>query len=1347
VGFLLVHRVVWRAAWPAVFVVAVATLVAGPVAPAAEAAPAYSIVQIGTGALHPNALNNLGEVVGATPPGDLPWAWKDGSFLQLDAPPQGWLAAGNDAGYKSGAVDVNDLGQVLGAFSQFCSSSCQADTSLGVWDASGKLQFVGPMGTTNGPPIAIAINNRGDVLGGVESATDNLSVPDDWFYLPAGGAATTLPFTGNQNGPCCLGWLDLNDHGEALAVGGPLDSADKAQSYTWSGAIAGPIDIEPAALNDNGVIVGLHHFPDESAFVARGALYENGQIVDMGTSTDVPQSNPTAINNHDEVVGDNATSQEPFLWSEGTFVALQSLLPSGSGWTLQHAIDINDRGQIVGTGTLNGHAAAFLMTPPPVSVNSTGDESDQTPMDGVCDTGPAVGGVVPCTLRGAIQTANEAPGETIKFNIPTAGAVARIAPNGALPEIAVPVTIDGSTEPLAGMVQLDGIDAPAGANGLVLRGGNSTVRGLVIDGWQTGDGILIEGGGADKIAGDYIGTNATGTLAAGNLLGVRIRGSANNVIGGTSPADRNVISGNGINQTFLTAIKGKQIDPGQLNAVLLSDLYGGGVGISDAGASHNVVEGDYIGPDATGSVAIPDAIGVEVGGQTGPVSGNVIGGSTSTPGSGAGNVISGDAFGVVSLPRTGAGAVVQGLSIQGNLIGLNASGTGPLSLGNIPFGNYVGALTGGALDGLQVGGGSPALGNVVSGNVIGVAAAASDPAAFTHASIQGNRFGVDLAGNTAVPNVGAVALAQTQAVQVGGPLPADGNVMAGGHLQVLVMGPDASGNTIANNTIGVTAALTGPVTQAAPGPTLGVDGEQQLGVLLATGAHNNTIGPGNLLSWSLAGVYMVGAPSNTVIGNQIDRNVIGTFVFRSPQEQIGGSAAGQGNTITRDVVGVALDNEYPTLVGRIANDKIDEQAFDALIQDPNLAIPFDAIDSEVGGDVQAALASATAPTSASVLAAAPDSYVRPGARPRFTFLVPTQGYGNVVEGNFIGTQAPGPSTAPFGDVPALVGVAVGPNVSDSEIGGIQTGQANTIANNLLGGVQIGYRYLVPPDSQPTGIRVRGNSIFGSNGLTVPPGLPAAGSYRELGIHLVDAVEPLKLLTIVSGQQGLMNSAPNDFQNFPTLASATSAGANTSVAGDLSSLPHSSFALDFYASSGCHPSGYGEGQQYLGTVTVTTDGTGTATFTHALNAATKRGEVVTATATGKYGTSEFSKCVTVSGTATGAAAPISGSFTANTAMIVAYTAPGPAGAATFTLDSTTGSATAAAFTARSRTVRLGKVAFRTRPGHLQRVRIRLTRAGRRFVKHRHSIVARVTVTVTTRKHRAQRGAFALILRRR
>src|SRR5262249_10681081 len=136
--------------------------------------------------------------------------------------------------------------------------------------------------------------------------------------------------------------------------------------------------------------------------------------------------------------------------------------------------------------------------------------------------------------------------------------VQTISPTSGLPNITDPVIIDGYTQPGASqntdpagfngklLIELSGANA-GGADGLFITAGASTVRGLVINGFQgasafAGQGIELFSRGGNHIEGNFIGTDSTGTLDRGNeddAIGIE-SGSDNNVIGGAAPSARNV---------------------------------------------------------------------------------------------------------------------------------------------------------------------------------------------------------------------------------------------------------------------------------------------------------------------------------------------------------------------------------------------------------------------------------------------------------------------------------------------------------------------------------------------------------------------------------------------------------------------------------------------------------------------------------------------------------------------------------------------------------------------------------------------------------------------------------------
>jgi hypothetical protein len=290
------------------------------------------------------------------------------------------------------------------------------------------------------------------------------------------------------------------------------------------------------------------------------------------------------------------------------------------------------------------------------------------------------------SLRQAILDANSSPGtQTIAFNIPGAG-VQTIAPTSALPTITDPVIIDGTTQPgFAGspLIELNGANAGADVNGLVLDAGSSTIRGLVINRFaarsfgspNTPTGIVLQGnGGNNMIEGNFIGTDATGTVALANGAGVHIRArSSNNVIGGVTIGARNLISGNGGTGIVIGG------DPNFNNT------------------TGNQVRGNFIGTDVTGTRALGNTGG---GVSIVAMSNNTIGGTTT----GARNVIS--ANGGDGISFFGG----SGNSIRGNFIGTQMDGVNPL--GNNRDGVSIGSVTGNS----TVGGTESGAGNVIAFN-------------------------------------------------------------------------------------------------------------------------------------------------------------------------------------------------------------------------------------------------------------------------------------------------------------------------------------------------------------------------------------------------------------------------------------------------------------------------------------------------------------------------------------------------------------------------------------------------------------------------------------------------------
>jgi hypothetical protein len=193
-------------------------------------------------------------------------------------------------------------------------------------------------------------------------------------------------------------------------------------------------------------------------------------------------------------------------------------------------------------------------------VNNAGDRPDDDP-NGICDVAPNVDGDQ-CSLRGAIQETNAIPGsDGIDFAIPGRG-VRRITPDSQLPIITGPVEINGYTQPGASpntndlahadnavlKIELSGEDLPAPhetQSGLRTGGAASgtVISGLIINRFHIA--VYLDHPGLATVVGNFIGTDASGTLGRGNdFIGIAdVRPDAQ--MGGIHPADRNVIAAGG----------------------------------------------------------------------------------------------------------------------------------------------------------------------------------------------------------------------------------------------------------------------------------------------------------------------------------------------------------------------------------------------------------------------------------------------------------------------------------------------------------------------------------------------------------------------------------------------------------------------------------------------------------------------------------------------------------------------------------------------------------------------------------------------------------------------------------
>jgi hypothetical protein len=651
----------------------------------------------------------------------------------------------------------------------------------------------------------------------------------------------------------------------------------------------------------------------------------------------------------------------------------------------------------------------------------------------------------PGSLRQAILDANANPGaDVIEFHIGSGGAqTIRLA--NSLPVITDPVTIDGSTQPgFAGLplIELTGHSEDT-TNGLTIRAGDSIVKDLVINGFS-GSGIDIQIGGNNRITGNFIGTDATGALARSNRYGVTIESGAGNTIGGTTSGDRNLISGNQAT----------------------------GLDIASCG---NLVQGNYIGTDLTGTHALANNSGVVLSNFA---QDNLIGGTVT----GAGNLIS---------ANRGTGLTINfatNVRVEGNLIGTDYTGTQPLGNG------HDGIHIRGDLCYSTIGGTVPPARNVISGNGemgIDISAGAN--------SIQGNYIGTDLTGTQPIPNQTGIYVSNGSDNVIGGTDPGSGNVISGNSIVGLAI--FGTYNLVQGNFIGTDYTGT-----SALGNTMGVG---------LPGAHNTIGGTDpedrNVISGNLAFGISISAGDNLVQGNFIGTdltgmqplgNGIGLSIDFGSNSTIGGATPGAGNLISAN----AADGVLITYTGQL------------------------------------------------------------------------------VQGNFIGTDVTGSNPLPNG----ADGVGIANREANNNcIGGTIAGAGNTIAYNARAGVRV---------DTATGVAIQGNAVF-ANG--------------EAGIALVNG--------------------GNHLQESPVLTAVSASGTAITVTGSLASTPDTNFTLEFFIDSVPDPDGNGQGELFLDSRNVTTDDNGNADFSFILNSSASPGQFLAATATDSgNNTSQFSACYPITG---------------------------------------------------------------------------------------------------------------------
>jgi hypothetical protein len=726
-------------------------------------------------------------------------------------------------------------------------------------------------GTQNFPPdndaFVTKINQSGSafiystLLGGNPDPNDSSGLGDGGFGIAVdlSGNAYVTGFTRSPDFPT------TPDSYLPIPAGGSFVSK-LAMSYLIGGQVLdgsnAPVSGSEVTLSDGISLSSV--FTDSDGFYQFSSLREGGTFTVSAAKPQFTMGPPSQTFNNlnrNQTLNFIATATNAPFWSIGGTVTNNGVGLKGVTVTLagsQSGVRTTDSNgnysfTVVGGGsyTVTPLILGFTFTPSSLTFNNLG--SDQTSANFVASrqnfvvTNANDHGIG--SLRQAIVDANATVGmDRIVFNIPDSGAQT-ISLLIALPEITDPIVIDATTQPGYGgtpLIELNGA-LTGSANGLVIKAGGCTVRGLAI-GRFSGFGIWLSFSDNHVIQGNYIGIDPTGTLRRANNEGILFSNSSNNLIGGTTAAARNVISSNSF----------------------------AGVEISGA---NNLVQGNFIGTDATGTVALANGTtGLQISNPTSI--NNIIGGTAA----GAGNLISGN--------PTGISIFAPGNVIQGNLIGTDITG-------RIKVGNGGGISASGSNN--LIGGTTPAARNIISGNN-------GDGVAFggIGSRLQGNFIGTDITGTFALGNGGSGVVAGNGAL-IGGTTPQARNVISGNAgFGNVSLGSNSSGDqaTVQGNYIGTD--VTGNVALSNPLAGISISGSSNLIGGLVPGAQN--VISGNRTGIEIGGSIAPGPTNNTIQGNLIGLNALGTAalpnslggirVSDSSNNIIGGDQNGATNQIS-----------------------------------------------------------------------------------------------------------------------------------------------------------------------------------------------------------------------------------------------------------------------------------------------------------------------------------------------------------------------------------------------------------------------------------------------------------------
>ena len=489
--------------------------------------------------------------------------------------------------------------------------------------------------------------------------------------------------------------------------------------------------------------------------------------------------------------------------------------------------------------------------------------------------------------------------------------------------------------------------------------------------------------------------------------------------------------------------------------------------------------------------------------------------------------------------------------------------------------------------------------------------------------IAGCFIGTDPTGTIRVGVTGRVVTVQGSGNIVGGPTSADRNLISGVNgeavfllgtnnvLQNNIIGLDASGTFILGNLGGVVVKDAGNIVG---GPSTDVGN-------VITGNGGGPPGSGG--QGTGGGVTIQHASGIRVTGNLIGTDVTGTIALANSHAR-----------------GISTHSATDTFIGDIeggGNVVLIGETGDAAILTGFDSARIHIEDNLIGLDISGANAI--------------------GPRIGLGILIAQSGPGNVIRGNTIAGFVNGILLG-NGDDNTIQGNRIGTNASGTAILG-NTGQGIQVATtgNLIGGTEASDGNVIGGNVRGIALQVPGNTVQGNFIGTDPTGTIALPNISGIEVWggatggLIGGSEPGagNLIAFNHGFGVAVDAAQNGISRnsihsngglgiglsphiratrpAPTLVSTTTGGGVVTIEGTLTSAPSSSQVIEFFSNSVPDPSGFGEGETFIGDLEITTDGAGNAAFFAILPAQVPAGHYASATATGPDGsTSEFSAVV-------------------------------------------------------------------------------------------------------------------------